>query len=280
MKDAYYFPHDANAQNDPNIIKLLYNHSWAGYGLYWSIIEKLRNEPDYTMETDYDMIAYALRVEADEIKSIIEDFNLFIIEKGYFYSESLKRRMSRLDAIKEKRAYAGKMSGISRNQTKPEQPSNNGATSVEQVLNSKAKHSKVNKRKEKNINIEFENFWNLYNYKVGSKIKVLKKWEALTDLDRGMVMEHLPHYIQSTPDKQFRKHPATYLNNQGWFDEIVISQNGAADFKLDSTGNSYMGYCDNCNKSDFYKKEDLHGDSRCCNSKILNERKKDDKKSN
>ena len=34
------------------------------------------------------------------------------------------------------------------------------------------------------------------------------------------------------------------------------------------------------NKSDFYKKEDLHGDSRCCNSKILNERKKDDKKSN
>ena len=70
MKDAYYFPHDANAHNDPNIIKLLYKHCWAGYGLYWSIIEKLRNEPDYTMETDYDMIAYALRVEADEIKSI------------------------------------------------------------------------------------------------------------------------------------------------------------------------------------------------------------------
>ena len=163
MKDAYYFPHDANAQNDPNIIKLLYKHSWAGYGLYWSIIEKLRNEPDYTMETDYDMIAYALRVEADEIKSIIEDFNLFIIEKGYFYSESLKRRMSRLDAIKEKRAYAGKMSGISRNQTKPEQPSNNGATSVEQVLNSKAKHSKVNKSKEKNITIRENNFRELVN---------------------------------------------------------------------------------------------------------------------
>ena len=168
MKDAYYFPHDANAQNDPNIIKLLYKHSWAGYGLYWSIIEKLRNEPDYTMETDYDMIAYALRVDADKIKSIIEDFNLFIIEKGYFYSESLKRRMSRLDAIKEKRAYAGKMSGISRNQTKSEQPSNNSATGVEQVLNSKEKHSKkqhikLNKIKEKNITIRENNFRELVN---------------------------------------------------------------------------------------------------------------------
>ena len=93
-------------------------------------------------------------------------------------------------------------------------------------------------------------------------------------------MEHLPHYIKSTPDKQYRKHPATYLNNQGWFDEIVISQNGAIDFDLDGTGKFYKGYCEKCNEYASYRKEDLFGESRCCNSKILNERKKDDKKSN
>ena len=45
------------------------------------------------------------------------------------------------------------------------------------------------------------------------------------------------------------------------------------DFKLDTTGNSYMGYCDKCNKSDFYDKYALWGDSRCCNSLILPNRK-------
>lgn len=34
-------------------------------------------------------------------------------------------------------------------------------------------------------------------------------------------MDHLPLYVASTPDKQWRKHPYTYLNNQGWEDEMV-----------------------------------------------------------
>ena len=40
------------------------------------------------------------------------------------------------------------------------------------------------------------------------------------------------------------------------------------DFKLDSTGYCYIGYCIKCNVSDFYKEFDLKGDSRCCNDKI------------
>ena len=39
-------------------------------------------------------------------------------------------------------------------------------------------------------------------------------------------------------------------------------------FKLDSTGYCYKGYCIKCNESDFYKEYDLKGDSRCCNDKI------------
>ena len=38
-------------------------------------------------------------------------------------------------------------------------------------------------------------------------------------------MKHIPQYIKTTPDKKFRKHPATYLNNHGWEDEIVIEEN-------------------------------------------------------
>ena len=179
--------------------------------------------------------------------------------------------MEKLDEKREKRAKAGRKGGIASSLLKQK------ASNTQAVKESKVNKSKV---KESKTNIEFEKFWDLYNYKVGSRKKVLKKWESLTELDRGMIMEHLPHYIKSTPDKQFRKHPATYLNNQGWFDEIVVKTNGVIDFRLDSTGNFYMGYCDKCNKSSFYKKEDIYGDSRCCNSKLLNKRKKDDKKTN
>ena len=88
----------------------------------------------------------------------------------------------------------------------------------------------------------------------------------------------MPLYVNSTPDKQFRKHPLTYLNNRGWEDEIVVKTNGVIDFALDGTGNFYKGYCEKCNEYASYRKEDLYGESRCCNAKIVNERKKYDKK--
>ena len=179
--------------------------------------------------------------------------------------------MECLDEKREKRAKAGRKGGIATAKL------HQNSTDAVPLKKNKVNKNTLNKSK---TNIEFEKFWDLYNYKVGSKSKVLKKWESLTDLDRNMIMEHLPEYIKSTPDKQFRKHPATYLNNQSWEDEIVVKSNGVVDFRLDSTGNSYMGYCDKCNISSFYKKEDIYGDSKCCNAKLINKRKKDDKKSN
>lgn len=74
---------------------------------------------------------------------------------------------------------------------------------------------------ENEINISFTDFWNLYDKKVGDKTKLTKKWVALKDDQRVLIMEHLPKYKKSKPDKQFRKDPETYLNNSGWLDEII-----------------------------------------------------------
>ena len=243
------------------------------------MIEILRETEDYTLSfDDLESISFDLRVDLEKVEDIVSNYNLFVIEgMSMFYSPSLKRRMEKLDLIKEKRAEAGRVGGKSSSKSKA-----SAKAKVKHLEASKVKHSKVNKSKvnKNTVNIEFEKFWDLYNYKVGSKSKVLKKWESLTDLDRGVIMEHLPHYIKSTPDKQFRKHPATYLNNQGWEDEIVVKTNGVIDFRLDSTGNFYMGYCDKCNEYASYRKEDLFGESNCCNATILKERKKYDKESN
>ena len=40
-------------------------------------------------------------------------------------------------------------------------------------------------------------------------------------------------------------------------------------FKMDSTGKFYIGYCQKCNKSDFYDKFELKQDSRCHQAKLM-----------
>ena len=172
--------------------------------------------------------------------------------------------MEKMEEIKQKRSYAGQMSGKAR------QVLSTSSTSVQQKRTSKTKKESKSKIKD-SIDISFEIFWNLYDYKTGDKGKIRKKWELLNDLDRGMIMEHLPHYIKSTPDKQFRKHPSTYLNNQGWFDEILNKTNGVDIFKLDTTGFP-MAYCSICGISSSYRKEELNQDSKCCKGKLLHEK--------
>ena len=73
------------------------------------------------------------------------------------------------------------------------------------------------------INFQFEDFWDLYDKKVGDRDKIKKKWQALTDPDRAAAINYIPGYIASRPDKQFRKYPTTFLNNKSWNDEIIQS---------------------------------------------------------
>jgi len=84
----------------------------------------------------------------------------------------------------------------------------------------KDKREKIKEKREM-VNIPFPDFWIAYDKKVGDKSKLEKKWNALKDSEREAIMAHIPKYKQSKPDKQFRKDPATYLNNKSWNDEII-----------------------------------------------------------
>ena len=70
-------------------------------------------------------------------------------------------------------------------------------------------------------NIVFNIFWDLYEKKNGLKSKVEKKWNSLTDKDRKNIIDYIPKYKEAQPDKQFRKHPMTFLNNESWKDELI-----------------------------------------------------------
>lgn len=105
-----YFPHDSDARSDDKIIALRIKHKWEGYGLYWALIEKLRDSKDYVLKVDYNVLAFDLRSDASLIKSIINDFGLFSFtdDGECFYSKSLNMRMKPLDDKRAKLSDAGK----------------------------------------------------------------------------------------------------------------------------------------------------------------------------
>ena len=79
----------------------------------------------------------------------------------------------------------------------------------------------TNNKTIKHLNISFDVFWNLYDKKVGSKSKLEKIWRSLQDEERKVIMQYLPEYIKSTPDKKFRKNPETFFSKKSWNDEVV-----------------------------------------------------------
>lgn len=88
---------------------------------------------------------------------------------------------------------------------------------------------------------EFEAFWLMYDKNVGKELSQ-KVWNSLTQSDKEAIMMSLPRYVESTPDKVYRKNPLTYLNGKHWEDEIVNRE-------TNSTKNTVGNYYENTSHS-------------------------------
>ena len=91
-KDTYYFTHDYNARTDPKIKRLIAKWGMEGYGVFWGILEDLYNNAN-ALPLDTESIAFDLRTREDVVKSIIHDFNLFVIDEQEFGSSSVEKRL-------------------------------------------------------------------------------------------------------------------------------------------------------------------------------------------
>ena len=93
-----YFSHDSNARNSDKLIKVRMDLGAEGYGIYFMILERLREEDNYKSKKDYKMIAFDLRVEVEKVEQVINNYDLFVIEDDVFYSNSFLERMTIKDS--------------------------------------------------------------------------------------------------------------------------------------------------------------------------------------
>lgn len=165
-KDAYFFSHDCNARNDPKILALRSVYGAEGYGVYFMLVEILREQPDYKLAVNkyiWSTLAMQMQVEASKLEQIINDCctefsengNTLLVNDGeYLYSASLLRRMGKVDDISNLRREAARK----RWENKPCKTSGNSdgcsddanaGQEQSKEKKSKEKQSKAEQRKEK-----------------------------------------------------------------------------------------------------------------------------------
>ncbi|MCH4164976.1 MAG: DUF4373 domain-containing protein [Lentilactobacillus diolivorans] len=221
-----YFPHDSNARNSEKLLKVRMKYGAAGYGVYFMILERLRDEADYMSIKDYNVIAFDLRVDASMIKAVVEDFGLFVFtdDGKYFYSEGFKKRMAIKDQKSKKRAEAGKKGAHIRWQT--------DSNAIAKPLANDGKESKVNKSKvnktkiktnkpasqNKQLAEDFDKLWKLYPSKKGKKPafsaykRAIKSGVTNRQIQDGII-ELVKH-----GDPKYYPNGSTWFNQERWSD--------------------------------------------------------------
>jgi len=146
-KEAFYFPHFCNARHDRKIRRLRKELGVEGYGIYFMLLEILREQQDlmYPME-DMDLLAEEFGVSEAKVRVVICNYQLFEVDEAEkFFSPKMLVYLEPYFRMKEQRKIAGQKSAEKR-------LLNDRSTTVQQ---SKGKEKKVNEIKEEESKVSF-----------------------------------------------------------------------------------------------------------------------------
>ena len=200
-KEAFYFPHFCNARHDRKIRRLRKELGTEGYGIYFMLLETLREQHDlmYPLE-DLDLLAEEFGVSEAKVRVAICNYGLFEIdEEQKFFSPKMLVYLEPYFKMKEQRKIAGQKSADKRKSleisTTVQQPFNDRSTKESKVNESKEKESKVNEIKVEysldemlspyiaDLGIEYNNFYSYWSEK-NNKGKERWQVEKFFDISR------------------------------------------------------------------------------------------------
>lgn len=233
-KDAYYFSHDSNARTDTKIVDMMYDYGMAGYGMFWFIVEVMRESDCYRLENNrstWRALGMQMHLKADEVQKFIDDcieqYRLFESDGVYFWSNSLVKRMEKLEETRAKRKAAAEKrwsnnaNANKKNANALQEDSKSNADEVQEeckIMQSKEKESKVKESKENN-NIVTE-IISYLNEKTGKNFKsgVPKNRDLIkARINEGYVLEDFKKVIDNKVAEWNNTEMSKYLRPETLF---------------------------------------------------------------
>ena len=218
-----WFKHDTDANMDAKLQEVMLDYGLEGYGLYWYCIELIAqrvNGDNLTFELEHDcrIIARNTGSTPQKVEQMMKSFihlGLLNADNGHVFCLKLA---SRCDDFTAKAVRRNGIKTLS-NQSVGVSPIKSDFVRLEEEEEVRKRSKKLEEEKEV-INDRFAEFWDLYGKKTDSS-KCKAKFSKLTSTEIVLIFTNLPLYIKSTPDKQYRKNPITWLNGKCWNDEIM-----------------------------------------------------------
>ena len=148
----------------------------------------------------------------------------FTKEDGLFYNERMYNETVRRQKFSESRRNNAKS---------PKNDSTSKAYAQHMETETETITETINRTKTKTeiLDVQFEDWWLWYDYKI-SKDKAKKSWNKLNEQEKDLALRSVQAYVESTPDKSFRKHPTTYLNQKSFNDEIIKRTNNTTQTRI------------------------------------------------
>ncbi len=97
-------------------------------------------------------------------------------------------------------------------------------TTNKNVKKERIKEGKNISDSDSDSDFDFAQAWEAYQKKQ-DRAAALKIWTKLKPEEKQKALEHIPAYVQSTPDPQYRKHLKTYLNQKTFLEPIFFPKN-------------------------------------------------------
>jgi len=222
-KDSYWFRHDSSAGRGLKLRKIQYLYGHWGKGIYWDVVEILRDSASYSHSADeFDLKMLADLIGCKDSDKFLEwyqdciKFNLLTEDKKRFFSPALSRVMGVWDSKKENGKKGGRPKK-EKTETKPKL--NLNETEIKPKLNLNETELKANRNHKiiEHNRIEYNN--------IDNKIeKILKRFsetdykqnERIYKTNKDELIKHLERFLEIKKDSdEFRN--KQYGNIISWF---------------------------------------------------------------
>ena len=240
---AFWFKHDTNAKDDYKIMLLMEQLGLEGYGIFWVLIETLREQPDYRLPMQMlPILAKRYSSSYEKFKTVVTCYGLFtVFSDENFASPSLLRRMSEYDQLVEKRRLSGSIGGKKRSSNVAH------AKHVLSTCSSTPQAIRLDRiGLDKSNTLMYDHAAEIYQQypkRVGGKLAIESIVKALGKIGYDELLAKVKAYASSCAgkDKKYIPLPATWFNQERWVDEIV-SNDPACGWKSMSDDEWYKFY--------------------------------------